>query len=271
MKRIRDFFKRIIKLIGLEEMKILPGQLAFFMIFTIISTFIMIGYIGSGFITDRLVQIVDKNLPGAVSSILNDLVNTTNPGYNLILFFIISIFFASGGCGAMVLTSNVIYKIKPKGVVRRTIKSMFMMILLVILVMFIVIVPAFGDLILTAIKSKFPGRIIEDIILVYSYLKLPLSFILIFIDVKILYTLAPDATIPSMYMNRGALFTTIAMILITAGYSAYLNAINTYNIFYGSLANIVILLFWLYLLSYAFTLGIALNAEHYYECKQSVK
>ena len=71
-----------------------------------------------------------------------------------------------------------------------------------------------------------------------------------------------------MYTTNGALFTTIGWILATKGYSIYLNNINNYNIFYGSLANIMILLFWVYLLAYIFTLGIALNTERYLDSKE---
>ena len=77
--------------------------------------------------------------------------------------------------------------------------------------------------------------------------------------------MAPDMTIKSKYTNRGALFTTLAWIIITRVYAIYLNNINTYNIFYGSLANVVIVLFWFYLLSYVFTMGMALNANSYFD------
>ena len=140
-----------------------------------------------------------------------------------------------------------------------------MTIILMLIIVFTAVVPAFGDLVLGSIKAKYPGDVINLIIKLFDILKYPLSFLLIFIGVKIIYTMAPDMTIKSKYTNRGALFTTLAWIIITRVYAIYLNNINTYNIFYGSLANVVIVLFWFYLLSYVFTMGMALNANSYFD------
>ena len=60
-------------------------------------------------------------------------------------------------------------------------------------------------------------------------------------------------------------------IIITRVYSLYLNHFNTYDIFYGSFGNVVIMLFWVYLLAYVFTMGMAINAEYYFKSQESVK
>ena len=82
--------------------------------------------------------------------------------------------------------------------------------------------------------------------------------------------MAPNASIPSVYNNYGTLFTTIAWIIITKLYSLYLNNFNVYDIFYGSFGNVVIMLFWIYLLAYVFTIGMAINAEYYFKSQESV-
>ena len=264
-------FKRLFKIIKLEEMQILPGQLAFFIVLSIFAIFPLIGYIGSNFITQGIINSIENTLPSAVSTILKSLMDTKDNGVGIIGFVLCSIYFASGGCQAMIITSNVIYKIKNNNIVKQTIKSIIMTLILIFVLVFIVLVPAFGDLILAVIKDHYPGRIIETIIVGFGILKYPLSFVLIFIGIKILYTLAPDKQIPSHYNNYGSLLTTILWIVITRGYAIYLNNINTYNIFYGSLANVVIILLWIYLLAYVFTLGMALNSERYLESQKSVK
>ena len=57
---------------------------------------------------------------------------------------------------------------------------------------------------------------------------------------------------------------------MTRVYAIYLNNFNTYNLFYGSLANVVVLLFWIYILAYIFTMGMAINSDYYFECQESV-
>lgn len=263
MKKIGGMLKRVFKIIRLEEMQILPGQLAFFIVLSIIAIFSLIGFIGSSFISNELINTFKTTLPSAVSSIFSSLVDTKNSGVNIILFSITSIYIASTGCESMILTSNIIYKLKATGFVKRKIKAIIMTLILIVLILFIVLVPAFGELIINAIKSNYPGKLINTIDKIYNVLEYPLSFVMIFIGIKILYTLSPDKSIPSKYTNYGALFTTISWIIITKVYAVYLNNINTYNIFYGSLANVVIMLFWIYLLAYVFTMGMALNSERY--------
>lgn len=270
MKKLKRWFKRIYKILRLEEMQILPGQLAFFLVVSVFAMLPLIALIGSGFVTREFAESL-KDLPVGVSTVFKSLLDTDSTGYNVFLFMVISLFFSSSGCKSIIVTSDVIYKITENNKVKQSVKAFIMTIILMFIIVFTAVVPAFGDLILTSIKNKYPGDVINLIIKIFDILKYPLSFLLIFIGVKLIYTLAPDMTIKSKYTNKGALFTTVGWILITRIYAIYLNNINTYNIFYGSLANVVIVLFWFYLLSYVFTMGMALNASSYFDYLQEKK
>ena len=270
MKKARLMLNRIWKITKLEEMRILPGQLAFFMVLSVFALFPLFGLMGSSFISNGLIKSMEHSLPAAVSSILKSLMEVKTSGLSVFIFLVFSIYIASNGSAAMIITSNVIYKIKNTSSIKQSFKSIFMTFVLISLILFVVLVPAFGKLIIDAISKDTPGRIIDTIRLAYDIFKYPLSFILIFLDLKVLYTLAPDAKIPSKYNNSGTLFTTLAWIVITKVYSVYLNSFNAYDLFYGSFGNVVILLLWVYLLAYAFTMGLAINAEVYFNSKESV-
>ena len=270
MKKARLMLNRIWKITKLEEMRILPGQLAFFMVLSVFALFPLFGLMGSSFISNGLIKSMEHSLPAAVSSILKSLMEVKTSGLSVFIFLIFSIYIASNGSAAMIITSNVIYKIKNTSSIKQSIKSIFMTFVLISLILFVVLVPAFGKLIIDAISKDTPGKIIDTIRLAYDIFKYPLSFILIFLGLKVLYTLAPDAKIPSNYNNSGTLFTTLAWIVITKVYSVYLNSFNAYDLFYGSFGNVVILLLWVYLLAYAFTMGLAINAEVYFNSKESV-
>ena len=271
MKKARKVISRFWKIFKLEEMRILPGQLAFFMVLSVFALFPIFGLLGSSFISNELINSMDHSLPAAVSSILKALMEVESSGLSIFIFLAFSIYIASTGCEAIIITSNVIYKIKNDMSIKQTIKAIIMTIVLISLILFVVLVPAFGELIINAISKDSPGRVIDTIHLIYDILKYPLSFVLIFLDLKILYTMAPNASIPSVYNNYGTLFTTVMWIIITKVYSVYLNHFNTYDIFYGSFGNVVIMLFWVYLLAYVFTMGMAINAQYYFNSKESVK
>ena len=65
--------------------------------------------------------------------------------------------------------------------------------------------------------------------------------------------------IPSSQTTYGAIFTSIGWIIVTAIYSFYINNYANYSLFYGTLANLVVLMVWIYFLSYIFVIGLAMN------------
>lgn len=271
MKKAKRLIMHILKIIRKDEMQILPGQLAFFMVLSIFAIFPVFSLFSGSFINDELINNMDHTLPMAVSSILKSLMEAKTNEFSVILFLFFSLYMASNGCSAMIITSNVLYKIENKNYFKQKIKAFIMTIILINLILFIVIVPAFGDLIINMLMKNYPGKVMDTVSYIFGLLKYPLSFILIYIDVKILYTFAPDDKIPSKYNNLGTLFTTVLWIIITRFYAIYLKHFNTYDIFYGSFGNVVFLLFWVYLLAYVFTLGLAINSERYLERQESVK
>ena len=51
--------------------------------------------------------------------------------------------------------------------------------------------------------------------------------------------------------------------IVTAIYSFYANNIANYDIFYGGLSNVIILMMWVYILAYTLVVGIAINTQSY--------
>ena len=72
--------------------------------------------------------------------------------------------------------------------------------------------------------------------------------------------LAPDKKIRSKSATKGAIFTTISWVVSTEIFTFYVGTFAKYDVFYGNISNIIILLLWIYLLSYIFVLGMAFNA-----------
>ena len=204
---MKKYIKKIIKVVKLEEMRILPGNLAF-----------------------------------------------------SLMFLIISLCLSSKGCLAIIETSNVLYKIKDNNLIKLRIKSLLMIIILFILVSFMIFINIFGDIILDLIN-------IDSL----KIIKFPISLVLMFFLIKTLYYLAPSKKIPNKYMNKGSLFTTISWLFLLRLYSYYLNNYNNYSFYYGDISSILILLLWVYLLSYLFTLGLSINVSDYLVSKLEIE
>ena len=87
--------------------------------------------------------------------------------------------------------------------------------------------------------------------------------------IKILYIMAPDKRIERSNVVYGSIFTTVCWIIVTQFYSIYIEKFTSYTTFYGGMASILILMLWLYVISYIFVLGMALNVTKYEFSKNS--
>ena len=133
--------------------------------------------------------------------------------------------------------------------------------IIIILFAFIFIVPLLGRTIIDLIGNfiGLVGKYKTIVDTIYFILQVPVSLIIIFFIIKTIYMIAPDQKLSGKYVNRGAAFTTISWMTVTWGYSYYVNNMASYDAVYGNLANIVMLLFWFYILGYIFVIGLFLN------------
>lgn len=263
-EELEKFMKKVIKMIKKPEMRILPGQLAFFLLVSIIPLFAIIAVVAGKFSLsiETLIKVIHDNLPQEVANFIIDIVDGKSLNINIAIFCISGFILASNGPHSMIIGSNLIYKVRDKDLLTRRIKAILMTIILVILFMFVLIVPAFGDKIVELVIQYIPNMQITSVIQTgYSILKYPTSLLIIYFFIKILYTIAPDTTIRSSETTTGAIFTTIGWIISTEIFSFYISYFAKYNLLYGSVANLLVLFLWIYLLSYIFVLGMALNAS----------
>ncbi len=265
-KRIKVLINRLVQNITKPEMLILPGQLSFFFLLTLIpllalfiSIFSKIN-LSSSFINELIVS----NIPDALIGIVDTLSKNTSANTNAIIFFISAIVLASNGTHSMIIASNKMYNIKDRSYIARKGKSVIMMFVLVILLLFMFLIPVFGDMIMELITALFHSKELNAfIIFTYNLLKFPLSFLLVFLAIKLLYIMAPDMRIKKSEVNYGAAFTSISWVLVTQLYSLYVENFSNYSNLYGSISNLLVLMWWIYLLAYIFVLGIGLNVTKY--------
>lgn len=263
IEKLKRQIKRIIKIIRKPVMSILPGQLAFSFVLTIIPVIALIAIICTTFSIslDSITEMISETLPKAVSDLLLPLINGRGFDLSILVYLITAMWLASTGAYSIITASDVIYNTRRKNEVEKRIKSIIMTFFIISLVLFMIVVPAFGDFIFEFIASlKVFSAISDEILIVYYIFKYPLSFIFIYIIIKIIYTIAPSKDITSKSVTRGSLFTTILWMIATQIYSFWVANVAHYDIFYGSISNIIILLMWVYILAYIFVIGMILNS-----------
>ena len=260
--KIVHFFKNFWEVINRPEMPILPGQLAFFFVLSVVPTVTLIAYGASAFHLsfDFISEFLGNVFSADIAKLLMPGIIGGGVGVRFVISLCVGFLIASNGASSIIVTSNSIYGIKNQNYIKRRIKALIMMLIIVILFVFILVVPIFGDKIVELVRyANLRADVTDQIIFVFKFLQGPVSWFIMFLFIKLLYTMAPDRKIDSNRVNYGATFTTALWVLTTSIYSYYITNFARYDVFYGGFSNIIILMLWVYLLAYIFVIGMALN------------
>ena len=263
---MQDKLKRglhsFITILKKPEMGVLPGHLAFSLMLSLVPTLTLITYVASvfHFSMDFIGDFITKAFSQDFANLLLGTNLAVSADWKFVVTLIVGYVIASNGAAALILSSNTIYGIQNDTFVKRRIKAFLMILIIILLFIFLLIFNVFGNNIIEMLDLMDLNKdIVTNVTLVISVLKGPISWFIVFIFIKILFTMAPDKGIRSHEVNKGAIFTTVGFIVVTYIYSLYATHFARYDVFYGNLASIVVLMIWLYLLSYIITIGLAFN------------
>lgn len=266
MEFSKRYLKKLIKICKKPEMKILPGNIAFFLVLSIFPIITLCGYLVSFFniSVDNAVNLLSAALPNEVSAVLVPYITGNGMDFHIGIYVILGYIVASNGAHSIIVSCNTLYGFEHRNYLARRIKSLFITILLVLLFVFSLLVLAFGNSILKFILSiNIIDNFSSTVYYIFLLFKWPFAIIFIFIMVKLIFTIAPDSYIRSKHTTKGAIFTSFSWLAFTFLYSYYVLYFSHYDIFYGSLSNIIVMMMWIYILSYSLVIGIAINVQSY--------
>lgn len=259
-EKIKVSIKRNLNLMSTPLMSILPGQISFFAILSIIPLLSILVMIVSklSFNFDAVTGFISHYLPGGVANIVLSVIEQQDAGALDIVFIVTALYLASKATHSIIIASTHMYNGEQKGFLRTRIKAILMLIILIILVVLVIGILTIGSRLINYI-SVVNGGIHPLIYWIYKLLRFPFTIFMVFVTIKIIYTISPNVNIPSSSVNKGALFTTIVCGISTYAYSFYATNIANYTKFYGNLSNIIILMIWIYWISYIFVFGMTIN------------
>lgn len=267
-RKVSEYLKNIFDIITRPEMNILPANIAFYFVLALIPIFTIIILLASSFSIsiDFIIDLVNNLFPSNVNNTIIKLIQENNLDTHTQVFNIIAFIVASNGTYAIVVASNTLYKVDKRHIIKDRIKAFMLLIIIVILLLFLIVVPILGKQIISLLNGiSAISRFIPNIDFIYNILKWPLTFVIIYFNLKLIYTLAPSKQVRSEDTTEGAFFTTICWVLATAIFSFYINNFANYDVIYGNLSTLIILMIWLYALSFIFVLGMAMNAVKYHK------
>ncbi len=266
MKKIKKYIKKMMEILSLKELRILPAYLSYSFVLAVIPILTIIVIIASyfsisidnviGLINDLLPSYASKVVVGAISGKDFDL---TVGFLNLITFIV-----AANGMYAIIDASNSLYKIENTSQIKDRLRSVLILIIIICLLLFLILVPMLGDKILALLgKYSLFENILDELLLIYKVVKWPITFLIIFFNIKLIYAIAPSTKIESGDTTIGAFVTTVGWVCFTAIFGYYIKYFGRYDLIYGSLSSITILLIWIYILCFILILGIVINTMKY--------
>lgn len=263
----KQFLKSFLEISTRPAMRILPGNLAFFLVLSFAPIITLIALLASRFSIPLLSFLNDFEhmLPNDLVQIFEMFLSGENPPTgSLMIYLLLGFITASNGAHSIIIASNTLYDIKQDSYIKRRIKAFFLTIILIFEFLFILIFLVYGNILMKWILSfSLFASIRSSIYDSFIFLKWPIIMVVTFILIKLLYTIAPDKKIGSKNVIRGALFTTIGWTFATVFYAYYANNMANYSVFYGGLSNLIVLMMWIYFVSYILVLGIAMNVSYY--------
>lgn len=263
---VKKYFKKMIKILSLKELRILPAYLSYSFVLATIPILTIIVIVAGVFSVsiDTVIGLLNDLLPSYASKIVVGAISGQSFDFSVGILNIITFVVAANGMYAIIDASNTLYKIDDSDPLKDRFKSVIILFIIILLLLFLVLFPMLGNQILGLLsEQKLFKNIIEELLLIYRAVKWPLTFLIIFLNIKIIYRIAPSKDVKSEETTIGAFVTTVGWVLFTAIFGYYINYFGRYDLIYGSLSNIIILLIWVYTLSFILILGIVINTMKY--------
>ncbi len=244
------------------------AELAFYLLLSIVPTATLVGVFSGAFSTSLslIIELVKSYTPKefytAVIPYLEE-PPTSNMG---IFFMVISIWLASRGFHSVIRISNFAYGVPSKSnfIIRDRIKAMKITFLFIFMILFSLSIVIFGELIGEFITSNSLDIFNNEIIInkIWYTLRWPLGFVVFYYILLYIYYTSVNKKMSYKNFRIGALFATIGIIISSVIFSFYVKYFGNYNIIYGSLASVAILMLWSYIISLVIVIGIQINVAY---------
>lgn len=245
------------------------AQAAFFYLMSIVPLIIVMSQMLDIFniSTDFIQELVEKYLPGVIGDSLSGWLTQSNNTTTSIVFTIVALWAASRAQFSMTRITNYTMsggKSTGKGYIKERFRAIFTIIVTIVALTFSLIVVVFGEQILYAVTTAMHVNTYHMSGL-WKVLRWIMAFLLYLLMVFLnsIVSLSDRKALDSILdMLPGSIFSAVGMLLVTLVYSQYANYAMTagnYNIIYGSLATIVALMFWFYLIAWVQCLGVLFN------------
>ena len=262
---IRYFFRKF----NYSEINSKAAEMSFYLLLSIfpflIFTISIIVYIPT-FHLNKSILIINNVIPESafniILSIINSAIENKSLGF-LILSFIFTLWTSSRGIRSLIRWMNKSYKVQEtRSFFKVCIISFIFTVSILVLIFSSIILLIYGELIgyfifnLIGLNSIF--------IYIWNILRYIVGVSTLIIILINLYKYTPNKNIKIKDVIPGAIIATLVWLIISFFYSYYTNNYSNYEVIYGSIGGIIVLMTWLYLSSWSILIGLEVNVRLYF-------
>ncbi len=257
---LKELKKRIIDM----DVTGLGAQLAFFFLLSIFPLLIflitLLPYLNlsKDQVYQFLIRVVPAEIYILIEETLNEILTSQNSGL-LSFGLIATIWTASLGMNALINSLNKSYEVvesRPLLIARGM--SILSTILLIFIIIVALVLPIFGRQIGLLLFSYLGLE--AGFLEIWGIIRYTIPFLIIFIVCSVIYWIAPNVRLDVRSVLGGAAFTTIGWLVISYGFSTYINNFGNFSATYGSIGGIILMLLWLYISAMLLLIGGQFNA-----------
>ena len=246
-----------------DDVFALSSQLAYYLVLSFfpfmlfLMTLVGFSDLSSTEILEGLSVILPKTILELTQSTVKEVSDNQYTGL-LGLSVLLMIWTASSAFKAIIKSVNKAYNFKEnRSFIKISIISMLGILALALTIILALTMLVFGNVIGEYIKNS--NQLYKMILIIWNIFRYAFIFIIMIFIFASIYKLAPAKELKWKEVIPGSIFSTIGWILVSFGFSFYIDNFNNYSRFYGSLGAVFILMTWLFLISIIIILGVEIN------------
>ena len=211
-----------------------------------------------GTLMDRARAILPQQAMGIIDEHVRGLVSRPRP-HLLTIGLAITLYSASRGVDAVRKALNLAYDVKESRPFWKTEAIAFGMTMggALLVLLSVTALVAGGDLGLWLAQHLDIGR---AYVVAWSWLRWPVTALVIMLCAAIAYYVLPDVKQEFRFITPGSVLGTLVWLGATWGFSMYASHFGSYNVTYGSIGGVIVLMTWFYLSGFVFLMGGEINA-----------
>lgn len=226
----------------------------------IIFLFTLIPYIPIDDFQMKLLDLIQNFMPQnaflSIEDTITDIV-TKQRGSLLSITFFFAVFIASNGVISLIRAFNSSYH----SIEYRKWWTKRLISILLVFIQFLLITVAIA---LLTITETLHNRYLDDykvLWYVFVFLRVVIILALFFFSVSFVYYMAPARRGRFSFFTPGASLATFLIVIASYGFSFFVNNFGQFNKLYGSIGTIMVVLIFIYIMSFAMIIGFELNAS----------